>query len=226
MVLAELHEELRRMLGNPLQNEQNNRDLDSALDRALSYLAGVLKFDVRTDEQINLTADQREYLLPQSLVWIYWVEWNDQLLTPTSTFRYNSQGGDGSGVSWHAVASGTPAEYAIEGRKLILLPPADSTAISTSGFLAWRWLGAGDAALSASGTPKLSRLDQELLLFEAAVRWLSQRPSEENNERLANYERQAARLLPIVREQWQAPDVTYHPVFAPVTARRRITGYR
>lgn len=228
MILAELHEELRRMLGNPTQNEQNNREINSALERALAYLAGVLKFDERTDEQINLTADQREYLLPQSFVWLYWVEWNGNLLTPTSTFQYNNQGGPrgGGGVSWHTAESGTPLEYALEGRKLILLPPADSDSVTTRSYLSWRWMGSGDTALTAAGTPKISKVDQELLLYEAAIRWLSARPGEENRERLASYERQSQRLLPVVRSHWQAPDETFHPVFQPMTALDRSSGYR
>jgi hypothetical protein len=195
---------------NPSPEEVSDRLLDSCLADALSWLASELKYDIRTNEQIGLTAGQFEYPLPQDLSHVIWIEWNGKVLDPTSTYLVNATGG-----SWREQdANATLSEYAIQGRKLILLPPPSAAAITTDPYLSWRYIASG-GEMGESGVPGLSDLDLQIARYQAACNWLTDHITAENltvfQAKIAAYTEMIARLLPNAKRRNNSPDVTYFP---------------
>lgn len=205
---------MRELCGNVNVNEVSDRQLDSYLTASLTWLAAELKFDIVTDESIGLTADVAEYALPQDLLFLIWVEYGDpaQRLEPTSPYFMDREG------NWRITPSSSPTRYAVQGRTLILNPAPSATAIATDSTLSWRYIGSG-MKLPATGPQGLTDLDQQLLRYDAAVGWLSSRPTEENDARIKAYSAFIARRLPAAKRQHENPEVTHYPQIAVKTYR-------
>ena len=205
---AAIRSKLRRLIMNPSPEEVSDTLLDSCFADALAWLASELRFDIHTDEQIPLTAGQFEVPLPQDLAWLLWIEWNGKVLDPTSTFLVNGTGG-----SWRQQeANDSLSEYAIQGRKLILLPPPSATAITTDPYLSWRYIASG-GEIGESGVPGLSDLDLQIARYQAACNWLTDHITAENlsvfQAKIAAYTEMIARLLPNAKRRANNPDVTH-----------------
>ncbi len=203
MTLDVLRGEFRELIGNPRVSELSVRQIDSYLIGSLVWLAEELEFDIQTEEIIGLSADQVEVPLPPDLLFLLWVEYNETRLDAISYSELDRE-------NWRIQESGTPARYAVLGRRLILNPPPDSTAITADETLSWRYIGSG-ARLTAQGPQGLSEGDLQLLRYDAALAWLSSHPSEENNAKGLAYTARVNRFLPAARKRWQQPVPTHSP---------------
>jgi hypothetical protein len=166
------------------------------------------------------------------MAWLIWVEYNHFILKPTSTYAMNLNTTNVStGVTpWRSAASGTPTQYAVEGRNLILNPPPSAASIAGSAGQAgvtnirWRWIGSSDDGLEVTGTPELSDMDQQLVRYDAAIGWLSAHPTPENSQRIAAYTAEIQRRLPAAKQRWAAPLTSFYPSFSPETTGRWIAS--
>lgn len=204
-----------------------DRDLDIFIMPSLVWLASELQVDVNEDDAIPLVADQLEYVLPRNLAWMIWVEYNGNLLRPTSTYAMNlntSNTAVAGSTSWRSAASGTPIQYAIEGRSLILNPPPSAASIVTTPTMRWRWIGASDEGWQMEGTPQLSDMDQQLVRYDAAIGYLSAHPTPENAQRIQAYTAEIQRRLPAAKQRWANPNMSFYPTFSPETNGRWIAS--
>ncbi len=204
---------LRTLIGNPNNREVPDRDLAGYIATSLTWLAEELKWDIRTDENIGIAADQLETPLPPDFTFMIWIEWNDVRLTPSSPWELDREG------NWRSQASGTPSRWAIQGRTLILNPPPDATSITTDGSLSWRYIGSG-GTLTSVGVPGLSDLDIQLLCYDAAIDWATVHTTPENQARVQAYTAQVARRLPPAKRRWENATSTYSPQIRPDTTMR------
>lgn len=201
-----LYGELRELIGNPDVNAVNNRQLRSHLMASLEWLASKLKYGIRTDEKMTLlVAGQVEYPLPRDLGWVMWVSWNGNKLEPASTYGWDAVNND-----WRDTTSGSPNSFAINGRKLILNPPPDATAIASDSYLSVRSI-TSSPGLGAEGALELAELDEQLLLYYAAVRYCASKPSDENKSRSADYMGLINALLPDALARIHHPIEDYQP---------------
>lgn len=194
---------------------------------SLVWLASELQVDINEDDAIPLVADQFAYTLPRNLAWMIWVELNGNLLTPTSTFAMNLNTSNvvtGGFTSWRSAPSGTPVQYAIEGRDLILNPPPSSGFVATTKTLRWRWIGASDEGWQMDGTPQLSDMDQQLVRYDSAIGWLSAHPSQDNQARIQAYTAEIQRRLPAAKQRWSNPSLGFYPRFTPENSGRFIAS--
>lgn len=215
MNLASLRSELRELIGDPSKAEVDDERLQRYLLSAAEWLASELRAFIRTDEQsLALVANQQEYLLPTDVEWLLWIEYNGDRLTPASTNLWVRDSTD-----WRGETAGTPTEFAVEGRNLILRPKPSAAAIVTDAALSYRYMSSAPS-LTASGAPGLSDLDQRLALYEAALEYAGTHPSEENAARAQFYGQQIARLLPAAKARAENRLENYIPEFTVHTSRR------
>lgn len=213
MTLAQLHSGIYDLIGANTR-EVPPSDLDPFILASLSWISSELKWDVRTDDGIGLEAEQREVVLPTSLGWLLWVEWNDTRLEPTSASADNRDGNN-----WRTLTSAdTLSKYAVQGRRLILMPPPSSDAITTDPTLSWRYI-ATPTSLPAEGVAGLSEMDQQLVRYDAAVGWLGAHPSETSGAKIQAFTAEIARRLPAAKRRWEAPVESYSASFRPFTGR-------
>ena len=234
MTADQLRGTLRLLIGNPTVNEVPALELDHFINPSLVWLASELQMDVIEDDDILLVANQIEYPLPRNMAWMIWVEYNHYLLKPTSTYAVNLNTTNVSGgtINWRSAEAGTPTQYAIEGRNLILNPPASQDSILGNPpflvpgvkYLRWRWIGSADDGLEVSGTPELSDMDQQLVRYDAAIGWLSAHPTDDNTKRIAAYTAEIQRRLPAAKQRWAAPLTSFYPTFSPETQGRFIAS--
>lgn len=178
MTQAALYRSFRRLAGNLKINDVPDTEIQEVINSALEWLAQKLKYSIRTEAlAIALVEDQREYPLTEDVLWLLWVDWNDRRLQPASVFAW-----DQAAVNWQHAASGTPLEYAVRGRRLILYPPPSDDAVDTDGYLSYSYIAA-TPGVTAAGALELSRSDQRLALLQASWEWCLTHPSEENAAR-------------------------------------------
>jgi hypothetical protein len=150
-----------------------------------------------------------------------WILIGNTLLQPTSTWNINSGAvttqTSQSTLSWLTAIPGTPAKYAIEGRQLILNPPPSATFVATTPILTWRYIGTGslwteqsEIGLGIGGSPGLSALDEDLVMYFAASEWLGMRLVNAPADRLPGMQAQIAELkdqisrrLPEAKRRWE-----------------------
>ena len=212
--------EIRERVGRPTVLEVDNlRLMESYVEPAYDWLAGELGFVVREDATaIALTAGQIEYPLTPNLLSVLWVKWSTIRLTPSSlTSRDRDQD------NWQALSSGTPSEYAIQGRKIALLPPPSAAAVTTSAYLTMRYLATPDP-MGADGPQDLSRLDQWLVADKAALLWCENNISDENVARVQLYQRRVEEGLTTAKQRWANPTKHYNPEFVVDTSFRQATA--
>jgi hypothetical protein len=229
---------MRRRVGNPTQNEVPDREIQETLSSALEWLAGFLKNTQVTDLDIPLVANQMEYTVPRDCLYMSWVQIGSNLLQPTSTWAINSsavttQSSQASG-SWLTAVPSIPTRYAIEGRELILNPPPSAAFVLTTPFMAWRYIGTGslwteqsEIGMGVGGSPGLSTLDEDLVMYYAAAEWLGLRLVNVKPEQLppiqaqiAELKDQISRRLPEAKRRWEARISDYLPTARPDTSGR------
>lgn len=220
MTEARLLAELREAIGRPTVNEVDDLRLsESYVEPAYDWLAGELGFSVKEDDvAIALTAGVSEYPLTTNILSVIWVKWNTTRLTPASLVSRDRDQSD-----WQALTSGTPSEYAIQGRKLVILPPPSASAITTSGYLSMRSLTTPDT-MGSDGPQDLSNLDQWLIVDEAAIRWCQQNTSQENLARVAMYEKRRDERLKSAKRRWANQTEHYRSGFKVDTSHRQSTA--
>lgn len=218
MDLDDLRSSLRHRIGNPPsagEGSVNNRTLDEFLYRGLEFMAGELDMFVTTATSgITLVADQQEYDLPAGLIEMLWVEHNSVRLTPGSTFAW-----DRDGTDWRGAESGTPREFALQGRKIIFYPPPDSTAVSDDSTPTFRYLGTA-AALTSSGTTGLGDQDQILAVYWAAWQYCLLRANDPAFAAMAKANEAALQgALATAKRRYHQMIADYQPEFAVRTRR-------
>lgn len=238
MTLGRLVGRLRRRVGQPSQNEVPDFELIQTLSSSLEWLAGYLKFCQVTDLEVPLAANQMEYAIPKDLLYMSWVLLGQNLLQPTSTWAINSgavttQSSQQSG-SWLTAVPSIPTRYAIEGRELILNPPPSATFVATTPVMAWRYIGTGslwtdqnEIGMGQEGSPSLSALDEDLVMYFAAAEWLGMRLVNAPADRLPGIQAQIAELkdqisrrLPEAKRRWETRISDYLPTARPDTSGR------
>jgi hypothetical protein len=214
MTEFDLYSHFRRLIGEPTKEEVSNRMLRDHLIPAFDWLASKIQYLVKEDDfAIHLVADQIEFVLPCDLLWIIWISWNGNRLTPSSQYRW-----DRDESNFRIAASATPNEYATQGNLLLMFPPPSASAIVTAGYLKMRYI-ATPSHLESSGPIEMYDADQWLALYKGAIRYLIAHPTPENQQRIEGYKEQVAELLgmAISRNTWQIQQ--YEPVIRPYTER-------
>lgn len=233
------------MIGSPSVNAVPEREIDSFVIPSIQWLAGYLKFDVVTDSSIPLVAEQREYVIPPSLLYWVWVEVNGQLLEPASVWALNSgatttQSTGVPGTTWMTITSGTPTKYSTHGRSLILYPPPSAAYIAglTSPTLTWRYIGAGayftpesTMGLTAQGLPSLTDLDLQVVRFDAAKAWLAAHMLGQDANGIAAtqaqimaFEKEIATRLPECKRRWEENILDSKRTMRPETSGRFVAA--
>ena len=216
----ELLGEVREKIGNVGVNQVSDRRLrDSYVIPALMWLAGKLAFNVRTEDRaIGLVASQIEYPLTSDVLSVIWVEWNNRRLEPVSlTISDRDQ------TNWRDRDPGEPAQWAIQGRKLALIPPPTAAAITTDAYLSLRYI-ATPGPLGPDGPQGLSDLDQWLVIHEAARMWCETNYTEENERRMIAYEKRVAMDLMDAKARWINQSDLHEPEFRLETSHKRSTA--
>lgn len=215
MTEAELYSEVRELIGNPQVNEVSNRQLRKYLIGACEWLADQLKYAVVTDDSaILLVEDQVEYSLPSELCWIVWVEWNAIKLDPATTYGWEREG-----TGWRSTTASLPASFAVEGRRLLLNPPPSDDAIDTDSLLSIRYIS-NTPGLAPGGPPQMGAMDQQALIFKAAHRYCIAHPSDLNNARMVNYDRELSGLMARAKGRATDPVEDLQERFHVKTSRR------
>lgn len=222
MTLDKLVGSTRRLIGSPSNNTVPEREIIEFLIPSIQWLAGHLKFDISTDTNISLVADQREYQLVPGLLYFVFVEINGLLLDPTSVWDLNSSSSNslpnfgGSGQTWRTIPSGIPTRYACQGRSLILWPPATADFVAATPTMTWRYISSGayfttegSVGLTPQGIPSLTDLDLAVVRYDAALAWLSAHMLGMKQEELPAiqgtieaYKSEIARRLPECKRRW------------------------
>jgi hypothetical protein len=229
---------LRRRVGNPTQNEVPDRELQETLSSSLEWLAGYLRFCQVTDLDIPLVSSQMEYTIPRDCLYMSWVQIGQNLLQPTSTWAINSGAVTTQTAqqsrSWLTATPSTPTRYAIEGRELILNPPPSATFVAATPFMSWRYIGTdsiwteqSEVGMGVNGSPGLSALDEDLVMYYAASEWLGMRLVNVKPDQLppiqaqiAELKDQISRRLPEAKRRWEARISDYLPTARPDTSGR------
>lgn len=201
----EIYAELRELISNPDPNDVSNRQLESYIVPALERLAIELKYSIVTLDTFPLVADQLEYILPNDVMSVIFVEWNEIRIQPSSIYQW-----DREGLDYRRISSSNPREYAVRSRTMLLGPPASSAAIATDPYLTVQYI-ASTPGMDAGGTPGLGNLEQQCVLYLAAIRYLRARPSEENLARLQGYQQEFTEQLPALRKFAQNRIEDYFP---------------
>lgn len=204
---SELYAELRELISNPDPNDVTNRQLESYIIPALERLAIELRYSIVTTNTFPLVADQLEYILPNDVMSMILIEWNSLRIEPAAIDQWDREGFD-----YRRAASSNPREYAIRSRTLLLGPPASSTAITTDPYLTIQYV-ATPTGLDGGGTPGLGNLEQQAVLYLAAIRYCRSHPTEENQIRLQGYQQEFAEQLPALRSFAQNRIDDYYPHF-------------
>lgn len=201
----QIYSSLRELIGNPDPNDVTNVQLEAMLVPALEWLAVKLDYAIYTDTSFQIQTNQETYLLPDDFGSMICVEWNASRLIPTSIYEWHRDG-----VNYLSATPGSLKEYAIRGRNLILYPPPTSAVVTTDPFLIIQYIGSA-VMMDTQGTPQLSKLDQELLVLRAAVRYCRTHPSEENAFKIREYNAEIEELLPAARDRAQNSIEDYDP---------------
>jgi hypothetical protein len=206
MNLDQLRGEVRELCGGPATNEVANRQIDRHILAATEYMAAELGYRVVTSSYvIAYVADQVEYPLPKDFARCIFVESNSLRLTPTSTFKLEKDG-----VDWRHGASGTPQNYGFTGRSIFFQPAPSSDYITDTPSPVIRYI-ASQSELGADGVADLSELDEQVVIYKAAIRYLRSHPSDENQARIMGYKEELAELIRSARQRALNPDETFNP---------------
>lgn len=165
-MIDELLADVRERAGDPSIDEVPDRKLLVYLRSAARWLAGELELRVHTDSQwLQPTASVYEYPLPADVTELLWVRYGGKYLNPVMVSSWTRDG-----IDYTAATAGTPIDYAVEGRTLLLYPPPSSTIISSYPWLVASFLRVdGDANATESWLPAGG---QDLLTMKAAQEYL------------------------------------------------------
>lgn len=206
---------VRERIGAPNKGDLSDDRLRGYVADGAERLATELESFIKTDElSVALVANQNEYAVPSDLLTILWVEHNNLRL---DEIGINAE--DRDGTNWRNQTASTPTSYAMQGRKLILVPKPSAAAVSTDGFLSIRYI-ASAPTITAAGPPTWSDADQWLLIYLTALTFCEVNPSQENQARIPRYELQVAGRLDEARGRWQNMTRFYHARLRPETGGR------
>lgn len=214
MTIERLRGRTRILIGRTI-SESPATELDDFLIDALDLLAVELGYSVRQNDTVGLVAGQQEYPLGASLQYLLWVSWNDTRLEPVSVSALNR---DQTNYQT-AYPAGTPAQFAVQGQKLILLPAASSDAITTDPFLAWRYVATGPQEMGPAALADLTDSDLLIVQYEAAAAYLVVYGGEGAAPKIADYRAQAARRMPAAKRRRETPSYHERMQFQPVIDR-------
>lgn len=215
MNLVEMFSRFREHVGNPGVDAVSERQITEYVTDAFYWLADQLQQTYTADQTtLQLVAGQFEYPLPDNVSQVVRVDWNDQPLTPASTYKW-----DREETPWRHGTAGRPAEFAIEGRRLILYPPPDAGNIATAGYLHYRYLAA-TSGLDEGGAPGVVHNDQVLAVCYAALLYLRARPTEENLPRQQGLEKTVKEWLAGALRRAHTPSLRYEPQVSVMTRRQ------
>lgn len=172
MRLGKLLGEVRERIGQKTDAEAGDRGLRGALESALEWLAGELRWDLRSEPSaVALVAETREYALPPDCLEVLQAEWNDQALRAESLPGWIRDRND-----WDSRAGGDLLQaWAADRGRLFLYPPPSSAAVATDPRLRLRYL-AGSPDVSEGGVRGFSDADHWLAVWATAREWLSTHP--------------------------------------------------
>lgn len=197
MTEAEIYGEIRELIGSPGVNDVSNRKIGTFVRAALAWMADELEFRVVTDDlSMALVAEQQEYPLPSDFLTMLWVEHDDKRLEPIGLAAFDRDQHD-----WRGQPSGTPVQYAIRGRRLVLYPKPDSAAVSADSRVAYSFVGA-PRAMSEAGPQDLSDNDNWLLIYRAALDFVTTYPDEKSATRIPGYQQNVSDRLSRAKSRW------------------------
>ena len=194
---------VRARVGSPDKTEISDARLMEFVDLALTLMSNELQFrSVVDDFGFALVADQQSYQLSSDVLIVQWVEHGANRLSPVSLITDDRDEDD-----WRGQTSATPTEFAIRGRKLYLLPPPDSGAITADPRLSVGYIGA-PLSVGPQGPVGLSDSDEWLLVYWASLEFCVANPSEMNAARTPGYQEtifgngKTPGMLSAARERW------------------------
>lgn len=160
---------LRYRIGDPSPNDVTAITLREFWNSALQRLAHFLKWNIPPATTITVASGDYSLPLPDNLMWLLWVEWNNQRLQPDQINRLIL-----NGVNWATLPAGTLSRYAIQGRQLILLPGPSSDTTITYSYIA------NSPGLEPKGITGLSEQDVAPALYDAASEFLMMYPGDDD----------------------------------------------
>lgn len=196
------------------------------LSSSVGFLASYLKFAIIMDQNIPVVATQMRYRIPSTFLYMQWVSLGGNLLQPTSTWAINSGArttqSTPTGPNWLTAVPGLPTLYALEDREVILNPPPDAGTAASFPTMTWRyvagattWTEQTEIGIGNQGLPFVSDVDEDLIIWDAAVAWVSCHPSDENDRRRVAFKDEIARRLPEAKRRWEALIRDYLPTHRP-----------
>lgn len=123
------------------------------------------------DSTVNLVAGTQEYALPTDFVHEVFLYWNTLQLKKADVERWIADN-----ENWQEM-TGAPAEYAIYGSKLILLPIPDARSVTADSTLTVRHV-ATPPDFAANGPAGLMEQDHELPILAAVALWSESNPND------------------------------------------------
>lgn len=127
-----------------------------------------------------LIASAATYPLPEDCVQVLGAKWNDQYLEPRSLPAMVRDRVDVTGVD-----AGDPREFYITGSSIGLFPPPDSGAVTTDPYVHLIYIQSTSESLH-----QLPVGETYVIVYKAAIEYLSSRPTDEHTARLQLLERQ------------------------------------
>lgn len=158
--------DMRDKLGTPSVDDISNRSLAPFLRSAARWMASELDLPVKTSDRfLGLADDVYRYALPPDVAEILWVYSGTLFLNPMTTTSWVNDG-----IDYTSSTSGTPREFAIDGRELLLYPAPESDFVDD-----YPWLKAQYIVLpqdTADGYSFLPAGAEDALTYQAAAEYL------------------------------------------------------
>jgi hypothetical protein len=166
--LDEILANVREQCGKLTLDQVSDADLHRQVKRAFNWAADRWQSLFATqDYGVLLVEDQFRYPLPPNFLHLVLVEHNNERLTPASVHQWQRDG-----VDYRNATSGTPRQFAVQGRQLLLYPPPSDDAITDDGFVALNYV----RSLVGAELPDWADLDLDVVEYKAAVYWLGVNP--------------------------------------------------
>lgn len=158
MTKADLIRDLRLRVGNPSKDQVPDATFEPFLQAALEAVNRRCQVAWTTDTSLTTVANQQEYDLPAGIVELKWVELGTAFLEQIDQEEWRRRY-----VEWRQTAAGTPTEWAIYNRKLILhpKPSANGTQLTLRGITT-------PATIGTSGPTEIPTQDHRVLVEYAA----------------------------------------------------------
>ena len=215
MTEKEAYTEIRDLLGGVSDQQVTDRSLRSHLARALEWLRKELGTDVSSDMlMFAAESGRQEYPLPSEVDQVKWVMYNGVPLSPATTEQWLNDR-----YYWNQQVAGYPAEYAIEGRKIIFSQPFSADAVGTTTEITVCFRGASREIRPAS-MPNIPDSHAALACTYAARRYcIANRQNEQLAARVEGLTMLIAEDLPTAKFEASQPIQNQQPEFRVETGR-------